>query len=533
MTAPISKIVEAPRKRASRKRTLATTWGMLALTLCPAVAAANTISWPCDRWRNDPVGYAHDVLGVTTWDRQDELLCAVRDYPRVAVRSGHKVSKSNSAAIIAWWFVSSFPDARVVMSSVTSRQVDAILWREFRKIGARPTYKLFESDQMHELARSGLKYPDFREVLGFTAREAEAVAGVSGANLLYLLDEASGIPQAIFEAIEGNRAGGARVVMFSNPTQTEGEFFEAFHGKKDFYHQVHISSEETPNVREGRIVIPGLATREWVEEKKLEWGVDSPLYKVRVQGEFVLNEEGRIVSLHALQLAETRWHELPDEGRLHIGIDPAGPGHGGDESCFAIRRGPKVLRLYAMRGLTDSAHLAHLLGIIKEHRLDRDPPPIIKVDREGPIGNAVYGLLRAHLENHADAFELVAVRSSDRAHRQQHIYDRVRDELWANLADWLRDGGAIPEDTKLAQELHAPQWIGQVTGRLKVTPKDELRKALGRSTDRADAVALSIWEPLSMGAVAEVSRPAPQREEFTPRPSLDPYAGVTAWERRR
>ncbi len=440
MTPTIADLVQARRQ----KRRI-TCFGVLKDGLRSQIEEAKTIVWPSPRWRNDIIGFAHDVLGVGTWNRQEDLLRAIQEHPRVSCRSGHKVSKSNTAAIVALWFYCSFPDARVVMSSVTSRQVDAILWREMRKIKAKAKFPI--DGDMHEMARSGLKAFDFREVVGFTAREAEAVAGISGANLLYLLDEASGIPDSIFEAIEGNRAGGARVVMFSNPTRTKGEFFESHHKKKSFYRTVHISSEETPNVIEGREVIPGLAGRSFIDEKREEWGVDSALYRVRILGEFVLNEEGKIFSLHLIDQAEARWHDTPDEGRFQIGIDPAGPGLGGDESMFAVRRGNKILQLYPFRGISDAGHLVHLLGILAEHRRDREPA-FVAVDREGPIGNSVYGLLRAHLEAHPNAFELIAVRSSDRAIRQPEIYDRVRDELWANAAQWLRDGGTLIEDLK-------------------------------------------------------------------------------------
>src|SRR6185295_13195738 len=79
-------------------------------------------------------------------------------------------------------------------------------------------------------------------------------------------------------------------------------------------------------------------------------------------------------------------------------------------------------------------------------------------------------------------------------------YDRVRDELTANLEKWLRDGGSLPEDVKLAGELHEPEWEIAINGRNKVTRKTELKKALGRSPDRYDAVALSAWEPASVRA---------------------------------
>ncbi len=221
MTSTISESVTKRRRRLKAKRERQTFEGDLRLALAAQVEFQTRIRFPCDKYQNDPVGFFHDILGVEPWERQVEIIEAVRDHPRVACKSGHKVSKSHTAGGIALWYYCSFPDARVVMTSTTSRQVDAILWRELRMMKARGGICLeckrknedLPNDQkitapcphsgmidgvIGELARTGLKSADFREIVGFTAREAEAVAGVSGANLLYILDEASGIAAVIF-----------------------------------------------------------------------------------------------------------------------------------------------------------------------------------------------------------------------------------------------------------------------------------------------------------------------------------------------
>lgn len=556
MTPTVSEVVQM-----RRPRTRPTLEGLFAEKLRSQLLMASAISQPCARYQADPCGFADDVLSIQLWAKQTAILEAVRDFMRVSVRSGHKCGKSTTAAVIALWFYFCWPDARVVLTSVTSRQVDQILWREIRKLRARSKEHI--TGEMHELARSGFKADadlgDFREIVGFTAREAEAVAGISGANLIYILDEASGIPEEIFEAIEGNRAGGARLVMFSNPTRTEGEFYLS-HTEKEirdgnergFYKTIHVSSEDTPNVIEGRSVIPGLAGREWVEEKRLEWGEESALYKVRVRGEFVVGEDGKILSLHAISLAEERWCDAWDvdsegnrrsfkfgraDGKLVIGVDPAGPGVGGDETGFAIRRGRKIATLHMRRGLSKEGHLAEVRGLVRTHGCTGEVPAVV-IDREGPDGYEIYRLLRAHAEAHPGEFQVVGVRASDKAHRQPLIYDRARDELWANLSAWVKDGGAIPRDAKLSKELHAPEWIPLVNGRLKVTSKDELRKSLGRSPDRADAIALAAWQP-AVWDDAVAAGHAPVAPRFSPepeilgRPALDPYAGLDPFGGRR
>jgi phage terminase large subunit len=526
---------------------------------------ANTPTWPSPKYQQDPAAFAEEILGVTPWSKQREILTAIaRPRSRVAVASGHKVGKSALAALAALWFYCSYPDARVVMSSVTARQVDQILWREVKKMlkragrcalcRARDPWGFSRCEDCEAvrpipeepggLARTGLRSEDFRELVGFTAKEAEAVAGISGANLLYVLDESSGIPDEIHEAIDGNRAGGARVLMISNPTRTEGRFFHAFHAGKDFWTPFVISSEDSPNVLAGCELIPGLASREWVDEMKHEWGEDSPLYLVRVKGKFCLNEAGKIVSLHAITEAQERWKDhaealaaavaagkpIDETGTLQIGIDPAGDGEGGDETAMAVRRGQRIARLCVWRGLTEDAHVVHVLNLLQEHRRRREGPPIVTVDREGRIGYEVYLRLRAHAERYPGSMQVFGVRASDKAHRQAHIYDRARDELWGNLAAWLRAGGALLEDAKLEKEIHAPKWHHAVNGRLKATPKEELRKELGRSPDRADAVALAVWEPTAAipdNGAAEKGTDSPEAEPINPYSTgINPYASA-------
>lgn len=527
-------------------------------SFAPQVAAVSGIQFPSPYYQKDPVRHSREILGVEPWFKQGEILSAlVPPRARVAVRSGHKVGKSSLAAQAAFWFYDSFDAARVIMTSTTARQVDEILWRECRMMRARsgrcidcvrqmlkdPTLRVPKpcphsaliTGEMGDTARTGLKSDDFREITGFTAKQAEAVQGISGTNILYIVDEASGVAQEIYEGIEGNRAGGVRLLLLGNPTQNTGEFFEAFHSKERFYTTFTVSSEETPNAVHGTEEIPGLATRQWIDEKRDEWGPDSALYRVRILGQHAKNEEGKIFSLHDIELAEQRWSDTPAEGRLYIGIDPAGATGRGDEILFAARRGLKVIRLRPFRGLDETGHLAQLLITIGEFAHPRETPVVV-VDVEGEIGSKVYIAFARYLEDHPGAYELVRVRASDKSLRQPEVYDRMRDALAASLAAWFQAGGAIPEDAKLARELHTMEWRQRADGKLKLAPDKEIvRKLLGRSPDRFDALALCVWEPLALREQADAPSPPskPTQDSFyANRPALDPYAGSSAWGRR-
>lgn len=527
--------------------------GDFAADFFPRLHASFGIRFPSPVYQRDPVRFSREILGVEPWHKQVEILEAIRDNPRTAVKSGHKVGKSHSASQVALWFYCSFEHARVICTSTTSRQVDEILWRELKMMVARsgrcvqckaeikanpavriprpcPHSSLIDGE-LADLARSGLKSDDFREIVGFTAKQSEAVAGISGENVLYICDEASGIPSEIYEAIEGNRAGSARLVLFGNPTRNEGEFYDAFHSKADrFYKCITVSTEETPNAVTGEKIVPGLAERQWIEEKKEEWGEKSPLYLVRVKGEFAEFEEGKIFSLHTIEQAEENWHEKPAEGRLYIGLDPAGPRGLGDEILFAPRRGLKLLELIARRGLDEQGHLVELLRIIQRLKTARETPVVV-VDREGEVGSKVNRAIRDYADEHPLEFEVVSIRASDRSMRQPELYPRMRDALAASLASWFDAGGTIPEDTKLEKELHALEWRIQANGQAKVTDKETLRKLLGRSPDRYDALALSVWEPLALREQPNGPTVSSTLRDAAPTTRLDPYAASAKWRR--
>lgn len=548
-----SKADEAAKRKVQGEATPSCFADDLQRELKSMLLRVTSVRFPNPKYAEDPVRFFLEVLGVQPWDKQIEIIEAVRDHARVAVCSGHKIGKSASVAGLALWYFCSFPDARVVMTSTTSRQVDQILWRELRMLRARsgrcleckaadpeglliprpcPHSAMIDGDQ-GDLAKTGLKSDDFREIVGFTAKESEAVAGISGKNLLYLVDEASGVPDLIFEAIEGNRAGGAKLVLVGNGTRNEGEFFDAFHSKSQLYWTLRISSEQSPNVVQGRTVIPGLATRDWIAEKKLEWGADSPLYRVRVKGEHATQEEGKIFSLDMIEQAEQRWADTPEAGRLFIGLDPAGESGSGDESAFVARRGLRMLLLRTHLGLNVEQHMVQLLALLQPPLMLKRETPVVVIDRGGQIGHELARELRSHLDKYPDAFELVAIRSSDLAVRKPELFHTMRDELAGNLEAWMREGGAILEDVKLERELHALEWKQDVKGRLKLISKDVLRKQLGRSIDRADALMLSCWEPLSLreqvpqSAVAAIS--AQEQSQHYQAPLIDPYACREWW----
>lgn len=423
--------------------------------------------------------------------------------------SGRRTGKSNALACVALWFYCSFPGARVTFTAPSNHQIKDILWHELSHMLANSKAPIPHGGRMPKLPSTGIADPvTGAEIKGITARDAESLQGIAGKHLLFIVDEASGVDDFVFEAILGNRAGGAgsKVILTGNPTRADGEFYRAFHEKSAGYHTIHIDSREGPNMTGKEPTIHGLMDPGWEQQIIERWGKDSSFYLIHIAGKFVVAEDAKIFPCAVLDLAQARWHDEnpPADERLWIGLDPAGEGEGGDETAIAPRRGRKLLDIVTRRGLNEAQIIALVLDVIATHRrpIDAKVKPIVVFDSEGRVGVMVQRALEEHCALSPD-FELAPVRAGKRATRMPRVYHLIRDELAHNAREWFRGGGAIPEHYRLYQELHTLEFVpgGPADSLYKITPKDGpkgLRKLLGRSPDSYDAFVLSVWEPITV-----------------------------------
>jgi phage terminase large subunit len=547
-------------RAAPRGRSLA---GELGRVFRTAAEVHRGKAWPSARWAKDPCAFAYFILGVELWPFQREFLESIRDNPRTAVAAGRKVSKDHTVSVAALWWYCTRDDARVFHTAVNNQQVNGVAYRQMRLLwdnagrcvackkvdaqkvlrreqpGPRPCpHSAMLAGTVGLKADTGIVAADLREIKGRTAADPVGLSGLSGANILAIVDEASEYPDAMYNIVQGNLAAeGCRFVAISNPTSPRGWFCDIFHRPQHrdpsspaYVKQFNVSSTTTPNVVLGREVIPGLASRAWIEAMKAYWGEDSPLYKCHVLGQFVLNEAGAIHTIESIFAAQARWGDTLADGVLTVGIDPAGDGGRGDESAFAPVRGKKCLDMRRRIGLSAEGHLAEFLGMLAEPSLrgTSQERPRAVIDRDGEVGAKVWAVFKAHLEVHPEQFEVIGVRGSEKAKRLPDNFDRIRDELSKNLQDWMKEGG-IPEDAKLAKDLNAMRWedvSAAYGGKSKVIGKDKLREVLGRSPDSGDALALAVWPRPALDA-EDMPKPTPLQQTYE-QPAeevFDPYGG--------
>lgn len=420
-------------------------------------------------------------------------MMAVVEHHQVAVRSGHKIGKSLLLAILAIWWAVCWPQGKVLITAPTAPQIRDIVWAELRKLVARANaHGVIQVPEPSLRPDGGVRWDDGRVILGRSTDKAERIQGYSGPANLYLIDEASGVARGIFEALEGNTAGGAenddsavaKFVLTGNPTQTSGVFFDAFHKQRSFWRCFRISSADTPNAKQGKILIPGLATADYVAKKRQQWGEDSDLYRVRVHGDFPKQGDKAVVPLSLVEAGQGR--EVTEQGDLEIGVDVAR--YGDDDSAIAPRRGQRLYPLRVVHGMDEVEVAGAVIDLIKAMLQPGELRAKVKVDVTG-VGGGVASILRR--DERCDVVECHFAEASD----DPDEYPNLRSQIWFAIADYLAEGGALPDDDELAGELVAPIYTFDARGRRVVEEKADIKKRLGRSPDRGDAVALAIYSP--------------------------------------
>jgi len=424
----------------------------------------------------DPVGWVHTALGVRLWEKQARIVEAVRDHPRVAVRSSNAVGKSFVAACLTAWYLETHTPGYVVTTSSSWRGVEKVLWPEIRRLvrGARVNLG-------GTLLKTEWQRGDRWGAFGVSADVPENFAGFrTERGVFVIVDEASAIEPEIMEAILGLMASAdSKLLMIGNPLRPAGPFYEAF--RSPGWETLHISALESPNVRAGREVIPGLATREWVEARRAEWGEDSPAWQARVLGEFPREGEDTLIPLAWVEAAMER--EPQRRGELRMGVDVAR--YGSDRTAIVIRDDGAVRYIESHTKQSTMETTGRILALARDRGI---PPESVFVDDSGLGGGVTDRLGEQGFCVNAVNFGAGAREPGRFANLRAECYWRLRDALNPEREDAV----SIPRQfSALAHECTLPRIGYTSRGQVKLEDKDRIRRRHGRSPDLADALALT------------------------------------------
>ena len=458
-----------------------------------------------------PEEFATNILGVTLWTKQKEVLEALRNNRRVAVKSGNGLGKGFCSAVAVLWFLHTHNPAIVLSTAPTFRQVRHVLWRQIRRL-YRPAADALGGrmlDTRWELA-------DDRYAMGLSADSADQFQGFHSDNMLIVVDEAEGVSDEIYEGIEAVMTSSEpRLLLIGNPTTVSGAFRRAFYEERKLYYPITISALKSPNVDvdkdENQKPWPGLTTAEWVKEREETWGKDNPIYRARVLGEFPDQGEDTLFNLTQIEQATQRVlsestgpgsHANADaiEGPDAIGgvafEDSTNPADaevvlavdvarfGSDRSVILRRRGNRVEEIRTFQKLDTMELTGWVIAAIKEFS-----PSRVVIDEIG-VGAGVVDRLKE--EGHPVRGVNVARRARD-----DNTFANLRGEGFWRLRDLFATGGiSIPTDNQLIGELAALRYSYDSRGRILMESKEAMRRRNLPSPDKADALMLAFLEPV-------------------------------------
>jgi phage terminase large subunit len=423
------------------------------------------------RGQVDPVWFILTLLAIKVLTPQQRAIClSLRDNRRTAAPAGHAVGKTFLAACIVLWFLFCFPGSKILTTAPTWFQVEHLLWREVRQILSRSAFAAFCSASL-----TGLNLDTDWFAIGLSTNDSTRFQGIHAPYVMIVFDEATGIEATIWDAAEGVAVGNNdRFLAIGNPTDPTSEFKRVC--DSPLWNVIHLSAEEHPNVLTGREIIPGAVTKEWIDERLTEYGgADTALYRARVLGKFPEQGDDMLISLADVERAQKRW-QLPNGGDPQaLGVDVAR--FGSDETVEieifenGIIGAPKSVRGH---------NLMETAGSIKANRAEKKA-----VDDSG-LGGGVTDRLK---EQNVDILPYIA---GEKAFDSERFLNR-RAETWWMIREGLRNNEiSLPPDNKLAADLTNIKYSYTSKGQIKIEAKDEVKKRLGRSPDRGDALAIAL-----------------------------------------
>ncbi len=439
---------------------------------------STTASKALEAIERDPVGFCKTVLKFQPWSKQAEIIESVRDHKRTAVRSCHGIGKTAIAARAALWFLAAHPHSKVVTTAPTWSQIREQLWREIAVAHA-----LADGFYDGTLTDTRLELGPEWFAIGLSTDRAERFAGHHAEHLLLVVDEASGVSEDIYEACETLLTSAeSRILIVGNPTVSSGTFHAAFHRDRAEWNTISISALESPCFTGEQVsdeVRARLVTRQWVESAKKRWGEESPLYQVRVLGQFPTSADNSVCSLSEIETAQAQ--RIDSGSPIVVSCDPAR--FGSDETVIAVRRGSRVriVRTYAKKDLMTTA--GEILRVARSEAAKGNGDVSIVCDDIG-IGGGLVDRLRE-----LDEFQVVSFNGSA-SPRDGREYPNARSQAWFDFSDRLASID-LDDDEQLAADLLAPSYKIDSQGRRVVEPKSDTKKRLGRSPDRADAVLMA------------------------------------------
>lgn len=506
---------------------------------------------------NDWNKFAYDYLRIRLDNEQQEVLYSVQVNPKTAVASGTSRGKDYVAAAAGICFLYLTPrwdekgnliaNTKVIMTAPTDRQVGKIMIPEITRIFQNSIYL------PGELVGYDIRLPNKEWYLtGFKADDTkmESWTGYHAVNILFIATEATGLADPIFGAIEGNLQGNSRLLIVANPNIPTGYFAQAM--RNPSFKKFRLNSLHATNVVEKRIVIPGQVDYDWIKQAITDWckvirpeektDIDADffwegqwfrpndIFRAKVLGRFPRVSTDVLVPQEWIEVANKRWKEAQADAimdrsgnkgstaqvemmtkPLRLGVDVAGMGR--DASAFVYRHGRYVEKIEKFHGSGGANHMEITGNVVIILRNKTNTfngqyaqsfidtigegagsySRLLEINEEAPTKKELP--IHAHSVKSSQAAEWEGRALTDAT--GQYKFLNMRAYLYWAVRDWLnpdnKTEAMLPEDPELEQELTETKWKFRSDGKIQIEGKDELKKRIKRSPDKADALANTFY----------------------------------------
>jgi hypothetical protein len=420
------------------------------------------------------IKFVKEQLKADPTEQQIEVMEDMEAERKIIVKAGHGVGKTTLAAWFLMWFLLTHPFCRIPCTSNKEDQVKERLWPEIKKwLRGTP----WDDYIIINKTRINIKdYPEDWFAKIETASDSDNLAGYHAKYLLYIVDEASGLGQEFAQVINGAiTTESAKVFLIGNPTKRSGYFYDS-HSKNS-----HKWANHTLSCRNSPLV-----SEEYVIDMEDEWGEDSDVVRVRVDGKFPKAEADSYISTDLVENAFD--HTVNDPvGPKTLGVDVAR--FGDDEIVFFGRKGKKEIEKTTLKKKRTTDITGRIINRIRDEGYK-----IVNID----VGNMGAGVVDQAIEKadklglNCEVNEIGFGDSPPDEDSKKHNKDMTA-VMWRNVKKLLKEGLDLKEDEKMKEQLTNRKYGFDSSGRLKMESKDHMKARGLESPDRADALALAFY----------------------------------------
>lgn len=438
------------------------------------------------RWVAEPVTFVRQAFGAEPDPWQARELEQLPKHDRIALAGSKGCAKTTFLSWAIWYALTTQVDSKTAATSINGAQLRDGLWAEMAKWQARsPLLQALFHWSAERIVRKTSPATWFAAARTWNQAadpntQAQALAGIHGERVLFVIDEAGGVPTALIstaDAVLATKQPGhwAKVLIAGNTTSTAGALYLAMGKQRQLWHCVRVTSDPKDPHRTPRV------SAKWAQEQIDANGRENPWVKINVFAEFPEQAIGKWLSLSDMEAAQARQAEESMLDPLVLGVDV---GLATDACVIYPRRARLLYEPIVLRGKNTIVIAAEVVRLARELNARA-----VFIDAGGPgigVCDAVQAL----------GLQCVPVYFGGAADDPNRFLNK-RVEMYSRFAEWTKSGGTIEACAELVQDVTEPSVSWNLKGQQIMEPKDDVKARLGRSPDWGDGAALTFAYPVA------------------------------------